>query len=92
MFRNIGYTAKALSGISGLRDTSMDSDMTKQLQGTKTDFMGANRVPLGKNQPGTRLIVSQSRLTRSVRKVTPRHAPEPQDIWGTLRGEELTQI
>lgn len=59
MSRNIGYITKALSGISSLRDICIDSDMTKQLQGTKTDFMDANRVPLEKINPVQGLQGSQ---------------------------------
>ena len=44
---NTGYSTEALTKVSYLKETCIDSDMTLQLQGTKVDFLkhGANKAP-----------------------------------------------
>ena len=44
----MGYFTKPLTGMSYLRKTCIDSDMTRQLKGTKVDFMKPGAIkPLG---------------------------------------------
>ena len=80
---NIGYITKALTRMSYLRETCIGSDMTRQLYGIMVDFMEPVKPLWKRNWLGTL-------ITGVIKKSVA--GSGPQDIWGTPRRVETTQI